>query len=106
VPNYKPYNPLDKKNLGRSISHALTDQPALALGRLKPFIGAGVYMIYYVGDFEPYAHVAALNIDDKFEFPIYVGKAVPSGSRRGVYATPKARLFAADSVDHISHPIA
>lgn len=83
MPNYEPYNPLDKKNLGLSISHALTIQPALPIGELKQFNGAGIYMIYYAGEFEPYRRITELNADEKFEFPIYVGKAVPSGSRRG-----------------------
>ena len=83
VPSYKPYNPLDKKNLGRSISNALTQQPALPLDSLDQFNGVGCYLIYYVGDFPPYQKMAQQNTNGSFEMPIYVGKAVPSGARKG-----------------------
>jgi Eco29kI restriction endonuclease len=46
-------------------------------------MGCGVYAIYYVGDFQDYAQIRAANIGGKWEFPIYVGKAVPKGSRVG-----------------------
>ena len=49
----------------------------------KPFIGAGIYAIYYVGDFPLYAAIAEKNQNDKFQWPIYVGKAVPAGARKG-----------------------
>ncbi len=39
--------------------------------------GAGIYAIYYVGDFPSYAPVAERNHDGRFEAPIYVGKAIP-----------------------------
>ena len=83
MPSYKPYNPLDKKNLGHSISIALTEQPALPLDGLDKFNGAGIYMIYYTGDFPPYQKISEKNVDNAFEVPIYVGKAIPSGARKG-----------------------
>lgn len=51
--------------------------------RLPPpgrFIGAGVYGLYYIGDYELYGKIANLNRDTCVQ-PIYVGKAVPSGWR-------------------------
>lgn len=47
------------------------------------FAGAGIYAIYYVGDFPAYASIAKQNVEGRFESPIYVGKAVPKGSRKG-----------------------
>jgi hypothetical protein len=41
-----------------------------------------VYAIYYFGEFQPYAKIAALN-QDEYRQPIYVGKAVPYGWRQG-----------------------
>ena len=41
------------------------------------FRGAGIYILYYKGDFRSYAPIS------RTETPIYVGKAVPKGSRRG-----------------------
>lgn len=78
-----PYNPLDKKNLGISVADALLASPISSLPPEERFVGAGIYAIYYVGDFEPYAPVAERNRYGRFEAPIYVGKAIPAGARRG-----------------------
>ena len=77
-----PYNPLDKKNLGVSVADALLQREPV---RLPPdrFDGAGVYAIYYTGDFKPYAPIAQANRENKFLQPVYVGKAVPRGRRKG-----------------------
>jgi hypothetical protein len=79
----KPYNPLDKMNLGGSVADAMLESSVHPLGGLEPFHGAGIYAIYYTGDFEAYKPLAAKNTDGKFEAPIYVGKAVPPGARKG-----------------------
>jgi len=52
--------------------------------RLPPprFIGCGVYALYYRGDFTRYAPLARLNRDACVR-PVYVGKAVPRGRRKG-----------------------
>jgi hypothetical protein len=47
------------------------------------FLGAGIYAIYYTGSFAPYAPVAEKNRRQRFEAPLYVGKAVPEGARKG-----------------------
>ncbi|HDS1095122.1 MULTISPECIES: Eco29kI family restriction endonuclease [Stenotrophomonas] len=78
-----PFNPLDKKNLGASVAEALLTKEVHPLGELSPFDGAGIYAIYYTGDFEAYEQIARLNNDGKFMLPIYVGKAVPAGARMG-----------------------
>jgi hypothetical protein len=78
-----PYNPLDKLNLGRSVAEALLLAPVLPLGEIPDLPGAGVYAIYYSGDFEPYRAIAARNCGELFRQPIYVGKAVPKGARKG-----------------------
>ncbi|HEU5116447.1 MAG TPA: Eco29kI family restriction endonuclease [Isosphaeraceae bacterium] len=49
----------------------------------EEFLGAGLYAIYYTGRFPAYRRIAARNRDGRFEEPIYVGKAVPAGARRG-----------------------
>lgn len=80
------YNPLDKVNLGKSVAEALLDRPDLPLMDLPSFLGAGIYVIYYTGDFEPYADIGTTNRDE-LRWPIYIGKAVPSGARRGLSTT-------------------
>lgn len=78
-----PFNPLDTKNLGASVAEALLTKEAHPLGELPVFEGAGIYAIYYTGDFAPYAQIQRLNRDGQFLLPIYVGKAVPAGARMG-----------------------
>ncbi|MGB9067528.1 MAG: Eco29kI family restriction endonuclease [Candidatus Acidiferrales bacterium] len=78
-----PYNPLDKMNLGRSVSEALLLRPVATLAETAELVGAGVYAIYYTGAFEAYQPVVEKNKDGAFAQPIYVGKAVPKGARKG-----------------------
>lgn len=78
-----PYNPLDKMNLGRSVADALLLRPIAPLNETAGIVGAGVYAIYYTGAFEAYQPVAERNRGAAFEQPIYVGKAVPKGARKG-----------------------
>lgn len=77
-----PFNPLDKTNLGESVSEAMLQQ---SVGPLHPdpFIGAGIYAIYYIGNFSLYKDISSLNRDNKNKWPIYVGKAVPASARKG-----------------------
>ncbi len=42
-----------------------------------------MYAVYYTGDFEPYKAIAEANRRDRFAQPLYVGKAVPPGRRKG-----------------------
>lgn len=90
-----PFNPLDKRNLGASVADALLARPAVPLGALAAFQGAGVYALYYTGTFKAYEALAKLNRAERFQMPIYVGKAVPAGSRKGggLDASPGQVLF-------------
>ena len=49
----------------------------------EPFSGAGVYALYYLGDFPAYEVLAEVNRNGQYACPIYVGKAVPDGARKG-----------------------
>lgn len=81
----KPYNPLDKKNLGKSVAESLLMSEPFLLGELDGFSGAGIYVIYYTGGFPPYGRLAAESVPPTdMSSPIYVGKATPSGGRKGV----------------------
>ena len=82
MPPEQPYNPLDKKHLGVSVADALLQRDPIPLPPER-FEGAGVYAIYYTGDFEPYQAIADANRGDRFSQPLYVGKAVPRGRRKG-----------------------
>lgn len=76
------YNPLDKRNLGVSVADALLAKPLGPLPPEEPFIGAGVYAIDYTGNFPAYRPIS-LKSKSPRETPIYVGKAVPAGARKG-----------------------
>jgi Eco29kI restriction endonuclease len=79
----EPFNPLNKKNLGFSVAEAMLVRSVEPLPPVATFEGAGIYAIYYLGDFPAYKPVADKNKNNKFGCPIYVGKAVPAGARKG-----------------------
>lgn len=78
-----PYNPLEKVNLGNSVAEAMLHQDALPLAELQSFSGAGIYALYYQGDFAAYGKLAHINQTQGATVPIYVGKAIPEGGRKG-----------------------
>ena len=60
-------------------------QEPVPLGSIKSFEGAGIYVIYYTGNYEPYSKLGELNRGgDGPTVPIYIGKAIPSGGRKGL----------------------
>lgn len=92
----KPYNPLEMENLGESIGRRMLSTTPTPMADIQPFKGVGVYAIYYTGDFPAYRLLAERNRDGRFEYPIYVGKAVPKGGRKGlsmVGGTDSTELF-------------
>lgn len=78
-----PFNPLDKRHLGESVGQAMLRQAVRPLAALKSFKGAGLYAIYYKGGFPAYELISKPNQNGAFTAPIYVGKAVPKGARKG-----------------------
>ena len=80
----KPYNPLATENLGASVAEALLEREPEGLEGLEAFNGAGLYAVYYVGDFPSYAAIAKANRNGAWRWPIYVGKAMPAGARKAL----------------------
>jgi hypothetical protein len=78
-----PFNPLVKRHLGESVGQAMLRQAPMPLAELKAFAGAGIYAIYYTGEFDGYEPIARANRGRRFLAPIYIGKAVPRGARKG-----------------------
>jgi hypothetical protein len=78
----RPFNPLEKRRLAESIVRELLAQPVSSLPPVARFRGAGVYAIYYRGGLPLYAPLARQN-RPSWRIPIYVGKAVPPGGRKG-----------------------
>jgi hypothetical protein len=84
------FNPLDKRNLGESVAGALLKRPVGPLPPKEKFVGAGIYAIYYEGDFPVYRPITERNNKGRFDQPIYVGKAVPPGARKGGFGLDTA----------------
>ncbi len=83
IDNSISFNPLDRSNLGASVAEALLSRSCYPLGGLPVFSGAGVYAIYYSGEFSAYAELASRNRNNQFSAPIYIGKAIHAGARKG-----------------------
>jgi hypothetical protein len=54
------YDPLDLKTLAESMARVVLEQPVHPLAKVPVFEGAGVYIIYYTGSFEPYKSIAQM----------------------------------------------
>lgn len=78
------FNFLDKKNFGVSVVEVLLIKEVYFFGELLLFDGVGIYVIYYMGDFEVYEWIIWFNNDGKFMLFIYVGKVVFVGVCMGV----------------------
>jgi len=85
-----PFDPLDYANIAKSVVDALLAQPLVALGAVSQFDGAGIYAMYYSGPFPAYSAIAR----PQGAAPIYVGKAIPPGGRKGVKAVSLPRTQA------------
>ncbi len=77
------YNPLEKLNLGRNVVEAMLATPVRSLDDTDGLLGAGIYALYYVGSLALYRPIAEANTRGRFSLPIYVGKAIPKGGRKG-----------------------
>lgn len=80
----KLYDPLTYNNLMAGLVVHFERRPREALGDRDDVEGPGIYALFYSGAFAPYASIVAS------ELPIYVGKAVPPGSRKGDNIDPNA----------------
>lgn len=84
--DYKDYilpNILETSVIQQAIDFFTTRQ-MIDLPLTDSFSDAGVYALYYFGTFKEYRPIAKINKKAKSlkeYFPIYVGKAVPKGSR-------------------------
>lgn len=85
-----PFNPLDKLGLAKTVVEELLKRPCGPVRQEEAFEGAGIYAIYYTGPFEAYAPISQRNQHGRCELPIYVGKAVPPGARKGGFGLGEA----------------
>ena len=73
----EPYNPLAKIELARSVEAELLSRDVVPLAEVPKFVGAGIYVLYYRGPNPVYEPISGKSV------PIYVGRAVPKGARKG-----------------------
>ena len=73
----EPYNPLSMSEIGESIVRALIERPCVPLPEMEDVLGAGIYALYYRGDFAHYEPIA----EPDCVTPIYVGSAEPPGAQ-------------------------
>src|SRR5260370_19763726 len=97
-----PFNPLDKLNLAESLADAMLKRPVSPLPPTEKFDGAGVYAIYYSGDFSAYEPLARENRGDNPQKPIYVGKAVPPGARKGGFGLGRSEEHTSELQSHLN----
>jgi Eco29kI restriction endonuclease len=71
------FDPLHLDLLSRNLREALRDQPRVAFPPREPFLGAGLYALYYVGDLPLYRGLRDTDV------PLYVGKAEAGNSSYG-----------------------
>lgn len=79
-------------NLAHSIVTRMEETDPIPLADVTKFSGAGLYAIYYGGDFPAYRLLVEHNIAAWRE-PIYIGKAIPQGGRRGLEVATKTEAL-------------
>lgn len=84
---YDEFDPLTRVNLGRSVETALLSRPLTEFNSLSPFWGSGIYAIYFTG---PESHPIYGRIAG-YPSPVYVGRAVPRGARKGLIEIEEGR---------------
>lgn len=84
---YEEFDPLNRVNLGRSVEMALLSRPLTRLNAVPPFWGTGIYAIYFRGS----VHHRIYGRLAESASPIYVGRAVPRGSRKGLVEPEEGR---------------
>lgn len=96
------YNPLEKRQLAESIARALLRSELRPLPPEDVPSGTGIYVLYYAGGFPAYDPLAAANRAGA-RVPIYVGRAVPRGSRSMIideFSSPESNALANRLSDH------
>jgi hypothetical protein len=83
MPGFDPtaeFDPLNYHVIADTVVSALLRNPLQLLPLAEAFTGSGVYLLYYNGPFDAYTPISGKDI------PIYVGRAIPKGGRRGTAA--------------------
>lgn len=90
------YNPLDYENLTRNCLQELMSRGPYELPLAPEFLGAGVYALFYKGQSVLYDKIRS----EDARWPIYVGKAVPAGGRKGGTLPRKSKALYGRLTEH------
>lgn len=85
----KEYNPLDYDNLTKNCVQELMNRGPYSLELPETFTGSGVYALFYKGSSLLYRPIRS----EAAKWPIYVGKAVPPGARKGAKTAGPSRAL-------------
>jgi hypothetical protein len=98
-----PYDPLDLRTLAESMVKVVLEQRVYPLGEVPSFEGAGVYVIYYTGNYDPYKSITQKNKGNRWDQPIYVGEAARKGGRKGgvLAVGPAGRVLLSRLKNHV-----
>ena len=91
------YDPLTYENLMLGLATHFEKQAMIelrSLADIKSIEGPGVYALYYSGDIDFYKPIKCTNN------PIYAGKAVPPGSRKGRKPDPTVPVLRRRAIEH------
>lgn len=72
------YDPLTYDNLMAGLIVNFERRPRLRIAAVADVSGPGIYALFYDGEYDAYRTISGTDA------PIYVGKAVPPGARKGV----------------------
>lgn len=90
--SFVPFTSGEIQNLEARFQEALKKNAQVPLSSLTPFEGAGVYVLYYKGN-----HPAYKDISDR---PIYIGKAMPAGGRKGLSVSTRGKNLYKRIMEH------
>lgn len=99
--NPPEFDPLDYDNLAKSCVLELMSQGPYPLPLPGGFFGAGIYALFYTGAIGSFPHYDLWK-SPSADRPLYVGKAIPAGSRGGtpITVSTSARPLYARLNDH------
>lgn len=87
------FNSTEFEELIKDTIRFFNGTPIQPIPPIEPFLGAGVYALYYIGKEVPYQPFHVINRLE-YKQPIYVGKAVPRGWRQGrIYDSSSTELY-------------
>lgn len=84
------FDPLAVENVGVTLAVELLERPICDVPPIKPFVGAGVYALYYTGAHQSYKKLQLFD-RGRLKFPVYIGKAAGESAKQGFNPTTSSQ---------------